>query len=45
MEHTSKKKTAKPYFPEFRERAVGLAMEHRDEYQNEAAAMTCWAST
>ena len=37
MEQTQKKKTAKPYSPEFRERAVRLAMEHRDEYQSEAA--------
>ena len=37
MEQTSKKKTSKPYSPEFRERAVRLAMEHRDEYQCEAA--------
>ena len=40
MEQTHKKKTAKPYSPEFRERAVRLAMEHRDEYQSEAAALT-----
>ena len=43
MEQTSKKKTAKPYSPEFRERAVRLAMEHRDEYQSEAAALTAIA--
>jgi len=35
MEQTSKKKTSKPYLPEFRERAVRLANEHRDEYQSE----------
>jgi hypothetical protein len=29
MEQTQKKKTAKPYSLEFRERAVRLAMEHR----------------
>jgi len=40
MEQTSKKKTSKPYSPEFRERAVRLLMEHRDEYQSEAAALT-----
>jgi putative transposase len=44
MEQTQKKKTAKPYSPEFRERAVRLAMEHRDEYQSEAAALTTIAS-
>jgi transposase-like protein len=43
MEQTQKKKTAKPYSPEFRERAVRLAMEHRDEYQSEAAALTAIA--
>src|SRR3989338_5719799 len=43
MEQTSKKKTAKPYSPEFRERAVRLALEHRDEYQSEAAALTAIA--
>jgi transposase-like protein len=32
MEQTSNKKTSKPYSPEFRERAMRLAMEHRDEY-------------
>lgn len=44
MEQTSKKKTSKPYSPEFRERAVRLAMEHRDEYQSEAAALTAIAA-
>ena len=39
MEQTQKKKTAKPYSPEFREPAVRLAMEHRDEDQSEAAAL------
>ncbi len=43
MEQTSKKKTSNPYSPEFRERAVRLAMEHRDEYQSEAAALTAIA--
>jgi transposase-like protein len=38
MEQTSKKKTSKPYSPEFRERAVRLVMEHRDEYRSDAAA-------
>jgi len=39
MEQTQKKKTSKPYSPEFRERAVRLLMEHCDEYQSEAAAL------
>ena len=39
MEQTQKKKTTKPYSPEFRERAVRLLMEHREEYQSEAAAL------
>ena len=43
MEQTPKKKTSKPFSPEFRERAVRLAMEHRDEYQSEAAALTAIA--
>ena len=43
MEQTQKKKTEKPYSPEFRERAVRLVMEHRDEYQSEAAALTAIA--
>ena len=43
MEQTSKKKTSKPYSPEFRERAVRLAMDHRDEYHSEAAALTAIA--
>ena len=43
MEQTQKKKTSKPYSPEFRERAVRLAMEHRDDYQSEAAALTAIA--
>ena len=37
------KKTSKPYSPEFRERAVRLLMEHRDDYQSEAAALTAIA--
>ena len=37
MERTQKKKTAKPCSPEFRARAVRLLMEHRDDYQSEAA--------
>ena len=37
------KKAAKPYSPEFRERAVRLAMEHRDDYQSEAASLTAIA--
>ena len=44
MEHAQKKKTSKPYSPEFRERAVRLLLEHRDEYQSEAAALTAIAS-
>ena len=43
MEQPQKKKTAKPYSPEFRERAVRLVMEHRDEYQSEGAALTAIA--
>ena len=43
MEQTSKKRTSKPYSPEFRERAVRLTMEHRDEYRSEAAALTAVA--
>jgi transposase len=39
MEQTSKKRISKPFSPEFRERAVRLAMEHFDEYQSEAAAL------
>ena len=39
MEH-KQKKTSKPYSPEFRERAVRLLMEHRDDCQSEAAALT-----
>ena len=37
------KKTTKPYSPEFRERAVGLLLEHRDEYRSEAAALVAIA--
>ena len=43
MEQAQKKKTSKPYSPEFRERAVRLLLEHRDEYQSEAAALTAIA--
>ena len=43
MEHAQKKKTSKPYSPEFRERAVRLAMEHRDDYRSVAAALTAIA--
>ena len=43
MEHAQKKKTSKPYSPEFRERAVRLVMEHRNDYQSEAAALTAIA--
>ena len=43
MEHAQKKKTSKPYSPEFRERAVRLVMEHLDDYQSEAAALTAIA--
>ncbi len=43
MEQTQKKKTARPYSPEFRECAVRLVMEHRDEYRREAAALTATA--
>ena len=44
MEQTQKKKTAKPYSPEFRERSVRLVMGNRDQYQSEAAALTAIAS-
>ena len=37
------KKTSKPYSAEFRERAVRLLMEHRDDYRSEAAALTALA--
>ena len=40
MEQT---KTSKPYSPEFRERAVRLVTEHRDEYCSEAAALVAIA--
>ena len=43
MEQTQKKKTSKPYSPGFRERAVRLVMEHRDDYQSAAAALTAIA--
>ena len=44
MEQTQKKKTSKPYSPEFRERSVRLVMENLDQYQSEAAALTAIAS-
>ena len=34
-----KQRSSKPYLPEFRKRAVRLAMEHRDEYSPEFAAL------
>ena len=37
------KKTSKPHSAEFRERAVGLFMEHRADYRSEAAAQTAIA--
>ncbi|OCX65734.1 transposase [Thioclava sp. SK-1] len=37
MEQSHNKKTSKRYSPEFRERAVRLAMEHCDEYRSDAA--------
>jgi transposase len=37
------KKTSKPHSPEFRVRAVRVLMEHRDEYQSAAAALTAIA--
>ena len=43
MEQTQKKNTSKPYSPEFREGAVRLVMEHRDEYRSEAAALVAIA--
>ncbi len=39
----NQKKTSKPFSPEFRERAVRLVMEHRDDYQSESAALTAIA--
>ncbi|WP_369835699.1 hypothetical protein [Donghicola sp. XS_ASV15] len=38
-----KQRNTKPYSPEFRERAVRLAMEHRDEYNSESAALSAMA--
>jgi transposase len=43
MEQTSKTKTLKPYSPKFRKPAVRWAMEHRDDYQGEAVALTAIA--
>ena len=43
MERTQKKKTSKPYSSDFRERAVRLVMEHRDDYQSEAVALSAIA--
>ena len=43
MEHAQKKKNSKQYSPELRERAVRLLLEHRDEYQSVAAALTAIA--
>jgi len=43
MEQTQKKKTLKPYSLEFSECAVRPVMEHRDDYQSEAAALTAIA--
>ena len=40
MEQPQKKKSAKPYSPDFRKRAVWLVIKHRDEYQGEGAALT-----
>lgn len=40
MELTPRKKNSKPFSPEFCERALRLATEHRDEYQSETAAQT-----
>ena len=37
------KTTSKPQSPELRERAVRLLMEHRDDYQSEAAALVAIA--
>lgn len=44
MEQSHNRMTSKPYSSEFREGAVRLAMEHRDEYRNEAALFTAIAS-
>jgi len=43
LEQTQKKRILKPYSPEFRECAVQLVMERRDEYQSQAAALTAIA--
>ena len=43
MEQT-RKKTPKPYSPGFRERAVRLVTEHRDEHRSDAAAHAAIAS-
>ncbi|GAA0988390.1 transposase [Microbacterium maritypicum] len=40
----NRKKTSKPYSPEFRARAVRLVAEHRDEYRSDAAAHAAIAS-
>ena len=40
MEQPQKKKTAKPYSPDFRKRAVRLIMKHNDEYHSEGAPLT-----
>ena len=40
----NRKDTPKPYSPEFRERAVRLVAEHRDEYRSDAAAHAAIAS-
>ena len=40
----NRRKTSKPYSPEFRARAVRLVAEHRDEYRSDAAAHAAIAS-
>jgi transposase len=40
----NRKKTSKPYSPEFRARAVRLVAEHLDEYRSDAAAHAAIAS-
>jgi transposase len=44
MEQPPKKKTVKPYSPEFRDRAVDLVREHRDSDQSEWSAISAIAS-
>jgi hypothetical protein len=43
IEQAQTKITSKPYSAKFRAPAVRLAMEHRDDYRSEAAALTAIA--